>query len=88
MRKKTGISFIFDSRHSPMELLLKTFKIVFVKRTERYKKKKLIPSCPLGRQLSQFACPRSLRPSPSPTRTNKRNGVKLNEHLFFFAQVY
>lgn len=39
MRKKTGISFIFDSRHSPMELLLKTFKIVFVKRTERDKKK-------------------------------------------------
>lgn len=81
MRKKTGISFMM------MELLLKTFKIVFVKRTKRDKKNS-IPSCPLGRQLSQFACPRSLRPSPSPTRTNKRNGVKLNENLFLFAQVY
>lgn len=81
MRKKTGISFMM------MELLLKTFKIVFVKRTKRDKKNS-IPSCPLGRQLSHFACPRSLRPSPSPTRTNKRNGVKLNENLFFFAQVY
>ena len=87
MRKKTGISFIFDSRHSPMELLLKTFKIVFVKRTKRDKNNS-IPSCPLGRQLSYFACPRSLRPSPGPTRTNKRNGVKLHENLFFFAQVY
>ena len=87
MRKKTDISSIFDSRHSPMELLLKTFKIVFVKRTISDKKNS-IPSCPLGRQLSHFACPRSLRPSPSPTRTNKRNGVKLNENLFFFAQVY
>lgn len=87
MRKKTGISFIFDSRHSPMELLLKTFEIVFVIRTKRDKKNS-IPSCPLGRQLSHFACPRSLRPSSSPTRTNKRNGAKLIENLFFFAQVY
>ena len=87
MRKKPGISFIFDSRHSPMELLRKTFKIVFVKGTKRDKKNS-IPSCPLGRQLSHFACPRSLRPSPSPTRTNKRNVIKLNESLFFFAQVY
>lgn len=47
MRKKTGISFIFDSRHSPIKLLRKALKIVFEKGTKRDKKNS-IPSCPLA----------------------------------------
>lgn len=57
MRKKTGISFIFDSRHSPMELLLKTFKIVFVKRTERDKKKKINSILSFGQAVVTVCMP-------------------------------
>ena len=76
MRKKTGISFIFDSRHSPMELLRKTFKIVFVKGTKKGLKK-FNSILSFGQAVVTFCMPAVTSSVSKPYQKKKREWSKI-----------
>ena len=84
MRKKTGISFIFDSRHSPMELLRKTFKIVFVKGTKKGLKK-FNSILSFGQAVVTFCMPAVTSSVSKPYQKKQREWSKIKWKLIILC---